>query len=338
MPNTDGDIQTIRVILPRPEIVTISSTAVLGSSGGSASTTASLVLHSSGDSNNRAAHPYLYTNAGVIVKDANNVEVFRIWATDPDPSNTNFGIWNLFIGFQSGFSQPSDNTSSGFYNTGIGYKSLYANTTGFSNVAIGLNSLGANTTGGANVAIGATSMQGSITGGENTAVGYGALQAAEGITGNNANCVLGYNALSDLTDGFGNVAIGKNTGSNSVADNSMTFVGYLSDRTPGGQFTNGFAIGANAIVGASNTGVIGDVNVTDVYFGTTAGASVVHPKASQYTPLTIATLPTPVAGMVAYITDGDAGLAWGATAVNSGSGATKYLVWYNGVHWTVTGK
>ena len=42
--------------------------------------------------------------------------------------------------------------------------------------------------------------------------------------------------------------------------------------------------------------------------------------------------------MVAYVTDGDAGLAWGATAVNSGAGATKYLVWYNGTNWTVAGK
>lgn len=53
---------------------------------------------------------------------------------------------------------------------------------------------------------------------------------------------------------------------------------------------------------------------------------------------TIAGLPSPVAGMVAYVTDGDSGLAWGATATNSGAGATKYLVWYNGTNWTVAGK
>lgn len=53
---------------------------------------------------------------------------------------------------------------------------------------------------------------------------------------------------------------------------------------------------------------------------------------------TIAGLPSPVAGMVAYVTDGDAGLGWGATAVNSGTGGNKYLVWYNGTNWTVAGK
>jgi len=45
---------------------------------------------------------------------------------------------------------------------------------------------------------------------------------------------------------------------------------------------------------------------------------------------TIATLPSsPADGQIANISDGDAGLAWGATAVNSGAGATSYGVRYN---------
>lgn len=47
---------------------------------------------------------------------------------------------------------------------------------------------------------------------------------------------------------------------------------------------------------------------------------------------------TAVAGDIAMVSDGDSGLAWGATVVNSGSGATKYQVWYNGTNWTVVGK
>lgn len=43
-------------------------------------------------------------------------------------------------------------------------------------------------------------------------------------------------------------------------------------------------------------------------------------------------------GAMAVVTDGDSALAWGATVVNSGSGATKYMVWYNGTNWTVAGK
>lgn len=56
------------------------------------------------------------------------------------------------------------------------------------------------------------------------------------------------------------------------------------------------------------------------------------------TAYTVATLPTGITGGHVHITDGDAGLAWGATAINSGAGATKYLVWYNGTNWTVAGK
>lgn len=53
---------------------------------------------------------------------------------------------------------------------------------------------------------------------------------------------------------------------------------------------------------------------------------------------TVATLPAGTAGQVAYVTDGDPSLAWGATAANSGAGATKYLVWFNGSAWKVVGK
>ncbi len=52
----------------------------------------------------------------------------------------------------------------------------------------------------------------------------------------------------------------------------------------------------------------------------------------------ISALPSGALGMEATVTDGDAGLAWGATVVNSGSGATSYKVWYNGTNWTVVGK
>jgi len=53
---------------------------------------------------------------------------------------------------------------------------------------------------------------------------------------------------------------------------------------------------------------------------------------------TIAGLPaSPVVGMVTRVTDGDSGLTFGNTVVNSGAGATPYLVWYNGTNWTVIG-
>lgn len=52
---------------------------------------------------------------------------------------------------------------------------------------------------------------------------------------------------------------------------------------------------------------------------------------------TFSTLPSPTLGRVAFIIDGPASQAWGAT-ISSGGGSTSYLLWYNGTAWTVIGK
>lgn len=92
---------------------------------------------STGDSNDPVTHPYTATTSGIIVKDANNEEVFRIWASDPDPTDTNYNTHNLYIGSLAGENQPSDNTSAGFQNTGVGAFALQNVTTGFNNTALG---------------------------------------------------------------------------------------------------------------------------------------------------------------------------------------------------------
>ena len=57
----------------------------------------------------------------------------------------------------------------------------------------------------------------------------------------------------------------------------------------------------------------------------------------RYTAVTTSLLPsTADVGTIASVTDGAAGLAWGATL--TGGGSTKYLVWYNGTGWSVVGK
>lgn len=64
----------------------------------------------------------------------------------------------------------------------------------------------------------------------------------------------------------------------------------------------------------------------------------------QLTGTTFANLPSPVAGMTAYVTDGKASncgdaacTAW-ATTVTGGTGSLKLHIWYNGVAWTLVGK
>jgi hypothetical protein len=51
---------------------------------------------------------------------------------------------------------------------------------------------------------------------------------------------------------------------------------------------------------------------------------------------TVAQLPPAVPGMEALVIDGAAGLGWGDKIV--GEGTTIYKTWFNGTHWTVTGK
>lgn len=54
-------------------------------------------------------------------------------------------------------------------------------------------------------------------------------------------------------------------------------------------------------------------------------------------PAVIPNQPGTTGGGMSYVTDGDSGLTWGSTVVNTGSGATPYLVWFNGTNWVVVG-
>lgn len=127
------------------------------------------------------------------------------------------------------------------YNTAIGSKTLYANTTGNSNTAVGYRTLTSNTTGNQNTAAGFSAMYfnasgnsnsaygyqslyNNTTGGVNTAIGYQAMYS--NISGAD-NTVTGYQSLFHNNGGHANTAIGtqalfSNNGS------SNTAVGYRS--------------------------------------------------------------------------------------------------------------
>lgn len=175
---------------------------------------------------------------------------------------------------------------SGFHNTSIGWESMYSNITGYYNVAIGHQTLYTNTTGRENVAIGNNAMYFNTTGRENTATGYAALTVNSSGIGNVAN---GYSAMEDNTTGNGNTAIGYKAIANNISGNNNsglgqgtltsittgsnnTALGYNADVSNTG--TNGTAIGYLAYSGGNNTVQIGNVSVTDVYFGT--GSATLH--------------------------------------------------------------
>jgi len=127
--------------------------------------------------------------------------------------------------------------------TALGFDALKNKTTGNGDTAIGRSALGKTTSGNNNTAIGTFSLGENIEGSKNTAVGLNALRS---ITNQSNNTAVGYRA------GYG---------STTFSGNSNTFIG---NETSLGleQVNNATAIGADAIVTASNTIQLGNTDVT----------------------------------------------------------------------------
>jgi hypothetical protein len=63
---------------------------------------------------------------------------------------------------------------------------------------------------------------------------------------------------------------------------------------------------------------------------------ITNPGAAGPTSYTVSTLPaSPKIGQMAIVTDGATGQTWAQNI--SGGGTARYLVWWNGSHWTVVG-
>jgi hypothetical protein len=166
----------------------------------------------------------------------NNLKAGRITSTG-----------EVFLGYQAG----NSNTASS--NTGIGYHSLYSNTTGNGNTASGRSALHFNTTGDSNTANGSNSLYFNTTGNENTA--NGSLALSFNTTGNE-NTANGSYALNSNTTGSYNTAIGYNS---DVGSDDLV---------------NATAIGANAIVNQSNSLVLG--NNVNVGIGISTPSEMLH--------------------------------------------------------------
>lgn len=104
-----------------------------------------------------------------------------------------------FFGYQAGFANTE------VYNSGLGYQSLFANSTGNWNTATGYRSLFSNTTGSLNSATGSFALRNNTTGFQNTAIGSFALNL--NTTGYD-NAATGSYSLNFNTTGYGNTANG----------------------------------------------------------------------------------------------------------------------------------
>jgi len=168
----------------------------------------------------------------------------------------------------------------------------------------------------------------------NTAIGRSALGS---LTTAESNSAVGHAALYNIGGGNQNVALGRSagryygagSGALATATNSV-FIGFES-RANADSESNQIVIGASAIGNGSNTTTIGNSSTVGTFFATKYTRIV--------TAYTVATLPAAgTVGREARVSDGDAGLAWGATVVNTGAGATPYHVWDHGTNWTVVRK
>jgi hypothetical protein len=169
---------------------------------------------------------------------------------------------NLFAGNGSGIANIN-----GINNSFVGAFSGYANQAGANNSFFG-NSAGANNSGG-----NSNSFFGSSAGYSSAA--------------NNYNSFFGANAGHDSVGG-GETFVGTFSGASDVTGVFNTIIGYRADVGSGG-LVNATAIGANAVVGNSNTMVLGSItgiggatNDTSVGIGTTAPSARLHVKTSGF--------------------------------------------------------
>jgi hypothetical protein len=146
-------------------------------------------------------------------------------------------------------SEALSSNDTGNYNSAFGAEALRENTTGFDNSAFGLSALGSNTTGSVNSAFGLQALGENTTGYDNSAFGLDALRSnTTGVT----NSAFGNQALYNNTTGSFNTAIGFRADANA------------------GNYTNGTALGFDALLTASNSIVLGNNAISRIYANVTA--------------------------------------------------------------------
>jgi hypothetical protein len=196
-------------------------------------------------------------------------------------SNTVNG--NSAFGYQALFSSVSAGGSAAFGNQALysqtvapndafGNLALFSDTTGNYNVAFGEMTLYANTTGTTNSAFGSLALLANTTGGGNVALGYVALTSNTTGSGNDA---LGGAALYSNTTGTENTGAGDGALYTNQSGTDLTCVGYYCSTSEDG-LSNATAIGAHAVVGQSNSLVLGGTGdfAVKVGIGTTAPSNI----------------------------------------------------------------
>jgi hypothetical protein len=237
------------------------ATALLSNTTGSSNTAAGtsvLYFNTTGSQNTGAGNGALYANT----TGSNNTAA----GSGALGYNTT-GYANNAFGYQA----LSSNTQ-GYGNNAFGYQALYSSEEGIGyNDAFGYQALYSNTTASYNSAFGAFALYSNTNGGNNVASGAYALYSNAGIE----NTASGYQALYSNTTGQENSGFGANALFANSTGNFLTCVGVNCTVSEDG-LHNATAIGAHAVVGQSNSLVLGGTGdfAVNVGIGTTKPSNI----------------------------------------------------------------
>ncbi len=156
---------------------------------------------------------------------------------------------SVFLGVNAGLNDDATDNR----NIGVGYQSLFMNTSGMYNTATGYMALAYNTTGNGNVAIGSFSLLSCLASNWNTAIGSEALYSN---SSGNSNVAVGNKSLYSNTGGIENTAIGSNSLFSNTTGFSNTANGYQAlyyNTTGSGNTANGYQALYSNTTGVDNT-------------------------------------------------------------------------------------
>ena len=196
-------------------------------------------------------------NAGRANAASNNVMI----GLQVGPAN-HTGAQNVFIGYEAGNAQIIDND-----NTFIGYQAGLDNAGASDNTFVGNQAGQKNTTGNQNVFIGSLAGFNNTLGSQNAFEGY---KAGTANTTGAANTFMGWDSGLANTRGANNTFLGWQAGSVNTTASFNTCIGYNANLTggSGATTTNSTALGANAIVGSSNSIQLGNSSIQNLYCAT----------------------------------------------------------------------
>ena len=225
---------------------------------------ASMYFNQSGGNNCATGYAALYNNTSGGGNTANGWEA--LFNNTTGYSNTAAGIKALFrsttqynlvaVGDSALYNNGTGaSASQALYNTAVGSKALFGNTTGNVNTACGYQTLLNCTTGGGNTANGAGALYSNTTGVFNTGNGYNPLYFT---TTGGYNTGNGFGALFSNTTGSYNTSAGYGADVNSGSYNNTTIIG--SNAT--GTASNQVRVGSSAV-----TSIGGFANWTNISDG-----------------------------------------------------------------------